>query len=179
MKWEDGEFISSDCQATKWAKKKSISKNYWNSNGFAPCTVFCYLFLHNLECRWIHQSRRSAIRRGSRFANVFRFTGVLARDKSRGAWLPANQYRIPNSNSKLIKKLKIKKLFWINSPLTQWLTQLINTNFIFIINNPYPCHPYVIWNWKLFFKIQLQFTPALKSPAENSVPKNLWMCHWL
>ena len=72
--------------------------------GSDPAPFFAIYFLTILRAdELIRQSRKLDIRRATIFANVFRFTDALTRDVSRGAWLPANQYGIPNSYPKLIK----------------------------------------------------------------------------
>ena len=41
-------------------------------------------------------------------------------------------------------------------------------------------HPYmfITENYSSKFMIMSFWAPALKSPAENSIPKNVWICHW-
>ena len=47
----------------------------------------------------------------------------------------------------------------------------------FIVNNPYPCHPYIFITENYFSTFTFFSAPAPKSLAENSIPKKLWIRH--
>ena len=59
--------------------------------------------------------------------------------------------------------------------LSNTITKYIIITF-FIVNNPYPCHPYmfITENYSSKFTIMSFWAPALKSPAENGIPKKSW-----
>ena len=74
--------------------------------------------------------------------------------------LPANRYEIQNSYECLIRLLH----------------KYILITF-FIVNNPYPCHPYIFITENYFSTFTFFSAPAPKSLAENSIPKKLWIRH--
>ena len=74
--------------------------------------------------------------------------------------LPANRYEIQNSYECLIRLLH----------------KYILITF-FIVNNPYPCHPYIFITENYLSTFTFFSAPAPKSLAENSIPKKLWIRH--
>ena len=73
----------------------------------------------------------------------------------------------------------------MNSPVTPNTMSNIIVKYIIItfsiVNSPYPCHPYMFLtkNYSSKFAIMSFWTPALKSPAENGIPKNFLIRHCL
>ena len=92
---------------------------------------------------------------------------------SRGVLLPVNWYGIPNLYPKSIENKNLKIILNELSPNTMSYT--IDSYIIFtfsIVNNPYPCYLYMFITEILLKFTSMSFcSPALKSPAENSIPK--------
>ena len=93
------------------------------------------------------------------------------KDVSRGALLPVNRYGVPNSYPKLIKNKNLNELNLNLNELSPYTMSNTNDKCItitfFIVNNPYPCHPYmfITENCCLKFTIMSFWAPALNSPS--------------
>ena len=128
------------------------------------------------------------------------------RDVSRGVLLLVNQHGIANLYPKLIKtknlNVILNELFhntlfpgrhttsfrcWhdiIRCRATRYqpLNDVVFAKYLIItfsiVNNPYPCHPYMFMteNYSSKFTIISFWAPAL---LIMEFPKNLWICHWL
>ena len=81
----------------------------------------------------------------------------------------------PKFLSQINKKLKILKIILSelsHNTMSNTIDEYIIIAFS-IVNNPYPCHPYmfITENYSSKFTIMSFWAPALKSLAENGIPK--------
>ena len=107
------------------------------------------------------------------YAAISDFTGMYAEGFCYWSTGMGFQILIPNY-------LKTKSLNVILNEVSRNTMSNINMYIIIafsIVNNPYPWHLYmfITGNYSSKFTIMSFCAPALKSPAENGIPKNFWI----